>query len=90
MRGKQFLTYVKGNAVGNCWWVRCNVRETNQDKCFVSVLENKNYLVRCGSIKYIAFVCVYVCVCMNQKLCFVDVKGAVNYGWNVCLKVIKL
>ena len=56
------------------------MRETNQDKCFVSVLENKNYLVRCGSIKNIAFVCVYVCVCMNQKLCFVDVKGAVNYG----------
>ena len=67
-RGKQFLTYVKGNAVGNCWWVRCNVRETNQDKCFVSVLENKNYLVRCGSIKNIAFVCVYVCVYESKTL----------------------
>lgn len=35
-------------------------------------------------------ICVRVCVCVNQDLCFVDGKGAIDQGWNVHLGVIKL
>lgn len=65
------------------------MREIYQDKSFVFVSDNWNYLVKMWKHKEYC-ICVCVCVCVNQKLCFVDIKGAVDQGWNVHLGVIKL